>query len=106
MYFISQNIRSATPFRIPHDKEVLLHTHQHLLGLDECLQHHLLIVQVDEGLLVHFQAPQHQKQVREVVTDDEHGLVHHLQHLPLHLDDGKGPELLNDGETESSTLRN
>ena len=41
-----------------------------------------------------------------LLHDDEHGLVHHLQHLPIQLDDGKGPQLLNDGETESSSLTN
>jgi hypothetical protein len=29
--------------------------------------------------------------------DDENGVVHHIQHLSLYLNDGKGPQLLNDG---------
>ena len=45
------------PLWIPHDDEVLLHLNQQFLGLDECLQRHLLIVQVDQGLLVYFQSP-------------------------------------------------
>ena len=40
-----------------HDAEGPQHLHEHLPGLDECLQRHLLLVQVGEGLLVHPQAP-------------------------------------------------
>ena len=73
-------------------------------------------MQVGECLLVHPQAPRHQQQVKEakdecqkrhpLLHDDEHGLVHHLQHLHLQQSDDEGPQLFKDCEKESSSLTN
>ena len=49
-------IEVQEPLWLLHDEEGPLHLHEHLPGLDECLQRHLLLVQVGEGLLVHPQA--------------------------------------------------